>query len=187
MSDGSRRSESSGCSVKLNFAACLMRNYLVISCVTTWLHLRSSYLRLAFSLAMANGLPLACVITTKEIGEALAGLEYFSTFGGNPVCCAAGLAVLDVIENEKLQANAQDVGAYLIRALKELQRGYSVIGDVRGLGLYIGKYHRSMYPAHRQTLLSKTQELSLFVEINRYPPLLILHPLSVWDSSACIF
>ena len=65
-------------------------------------------------------------------------MEYFNTFGGNAVSCATGLAVLDVIEQEGLQANALDVGGYLMAGLHELQTRHPLIGDVRGLGLYIG-------------------------------------------------
>ncbi len=66
------------------------------------------------------------------------GMEFFSTFGGNPVACAAGLAVLDVLEEEKLQQHALRVGAYFIEGLKSLQARYALIGDVRGSGLFLG-------------------------------------------------
>ena len=88
---------------------------------------------------MGNGHPIAAVITTKEIADSFAnGMEYFNTFGGNPVSCAAGMAVLDVIENEDMQKHALKVGNQLIKELKKLMNKYSVIGDVRGLGLFIG-------------------------------------------------
>ncbi|MGH9743407.1 MAG: aminotransferase class III-fold pyridoxal phosphate-dependent enzyme, partial [Candidatus Acidiferrum sp.] len=63
---------------------------------------------------------------------------FFSTFGGNPVACAAGLAVLDVLEEEHLQENALQVGRYLMARLNALQKRYDLIGDVRGSGLYLG-------------------------------------------------
>jgi 4-aminobutyrate aminotransferase-like enzyme len=86
-----------------------------------------------------NGHPLAAVITTPEIAARFAnGMEYFNTFGGNAVSCEIGLAVLDVIEQEQLQQNAWDVGHYLIERLRVLMPANPVIGDVRGLGLYIG-------------------------------------------------
>jgi 4-aminobutyrate aminotransferase-like enzyme/Ser/Thr protein kinase RdoA (MazF antagonist) len=86
-----------------------------------------------------NGHPLAAVITTAEIAQKFAnGMEYFNTFGGNAVSCEIGLAVLDVIEQEGLQANALDVGNYLMARLRGLMDNYPLIGDVRGLGLYIG-------------------------------------------------
>jgi 4-aminobutyrate aminotransferase-like enzyme len=88
---------------------------------------------------MGNGHPLAAVITTAEIADAFAnGMEYFNTFGGNPVSCAIGMAVLDVIENEGLQANAQRAGKRLLEGMGGLLEKYPLIGDVRGLGLYAG-------------------------------------------------
>jgi 4-aminobutyrate aminotransferase-like enzyme len=65
-------------------------------------------------------------------------MEYFNTFGGNPVSCAIGMAVLDVIEDEKLQDNAHRVGKRLLKGLRELMGRRPLIGDVRGLGLYAG-------------------------------------------------
>jgi len=88
---------------------------------------------------IGNGHPLAAVITTAEIADTFAnGMEYFNTFGGNPVSCAIGMAVMDVIEEEGLQENAGRTGQRLLDGLKELMAKYPLIGDVRGLGLYIG-------------------------------------------------
>jgi 4-aminobutyrate aminotransferase-like enzyme/Ser/Thr protein kinase RdoA (MazF antagonist) len=101
---------------------------------------------------MGNGHPLAGVITTREIADSFNnGMEYFNTFGGNPVSCAIGLAVLEVIEDENLQSNAQEVGDFLIQGLQALKERFAVIGDVRGLGLFIGvelvKDHNTLAPA----------------------------------------
>lgn len=88
---------------------------------------------------IGNGHPLGAVVTTVEIAQAFAnGMEYFNTFGGNPVSCAIGLAVLDVIEEEGLQARAQRVGQVLQIGLQQLMERQPLIGDVRGLGLFIG-------------------------------------------------
>ncbi|KAL2780726.1 ethanolamine-phosphate phospho-lyase isoform 2 [Daubentonia madagascariensis] len=89
---------------------------------------------------MGNGHPMACVVTTKEIAEAFSssGMEYFNTFGGNPVSCAVGLAVLDIIENEDLQGNATRVGNYLTELLNKQKAKHTLIGDIRGIGLFIG-------------------------------------------------
>lgn len=88
---------------------------------------------------IGNGHPLAAVITTQEIADAfVTGMEYFNTFGGNPVSCAIGSAVLDVIQQEKLQQHALATGNYLLDKLKQLQLTFPIIGDVRGLGLFIG-------------------------------------------------
>ena len=88
---------------------------------------------------IGNGHPIGAVITTRELARAFHnGMEYFNTYGGNPVSCAAGLAVLEVIESENLQAHAHRVGNQLKAQLTHLQERFPVIGDVRGLGLFLG-------------------------------------------------
>ncbi len=86
-----------------------------------------------------NGHPLAAVATTSEIARAFDnGVEYFNTFGGNPVSSAVGNAVLDVIHDDRLQENARIVGSTLLAGLGGLAARHSAIGDVRGAGLFIG-------------------------------------------------
>jgi 4-aminobutyrate aminotransferase-like enzyme/Ser/Thr protein kinase RdoA (MazF antagonist) len=86
---------------------------------------------------IGNGFPLAAVMTTPEIAASFDnGMEFFSTFGGNPVACAAGLAVLEVLEEEGLQENARVVGDDWLKALRGLD--VEMIGDVRGSGLFLG-------------------------------------------------
>jgi 4-aminobutyrate aminotransferase-like enzyme/Ser/Thr protein kinase RdoA (MazF antagonist) len=88
---------------------------------------------------IGNAFPLAAMVTTPEIATSFAnGMEFFSTFGGNPVACAAGLAVLDVVEDERLQERALRVGKYWMAGLKTLQERHPLIGDVRGSGLFLG-------------------------------------------------
>ncbi len=88
---------------------------------------------------IGNGHPLAAVVTTPEIAQSFHnGMEYFNTFGGNPVSCAVGLAVLDVIEEERLQENARRVGEHFLAELRGLMAKRPIIGDVRGRGLFIG-------------------------------------------------
>lgn len=87
---------------------------------------------------IGNGCPLAAVVTTPEIARCLAERIHFNTFGGNPVSCAQGLAVLEVIEEEGLQANALSMGNRLLNGLRLLQEKHSLIGQVRGRGLMIG-------------------------------------------------
>ena len=88
---------------------------------------------------IGNGHPLGAVVTTREIADAFdTGMEYFNTFGGNPVSCAVGLAVLDVIEEEGLRAHALDVGTRFRDGLAGLAARHALVGDVRGLGLFIG-------------------------------------------------
>lgn len=88
---------------------------------------------------MGNGHPIGAVITTSEISESFEnGLEFFSSFGGNPVSCAIGEAVLNIIEEENLNDEAQKTGSYLKKLLKDLGRKYPEIADVRGEGLFLG-------------------------------------------------
>ena len=91
---------------------------------------------------MGNGYPLAAVVCRREIADVFAssGIEYFNTFGGNNVACAIGEAVIDVVEEEGLQANAKHIGAYLKSEILKLkyEHGFAWIGDVRGLGFYQG-------------------------------------------------
>jgi 4-aminobutyrate aminotransferase-like enzyme len=94
---------------------------------------------ITFGKPIGNGHPLAAVVTTPEIAESFdTGMEFFSSTGGNPVSCAVGMAVLDIIEEEHLQENALKVGKYFMNQLKQLQGKYPMIGDVRGFGLFIG-------------------------------------------------
>lgn len=88
---------------------------------------------------IGNGFPLAAVVTTPEIAASFDnGMEYFNTYGGNPVACAVGLAVLDVMRDEQLQPHALAVGARLRAELAALMSRYLLVGDVRGLGLFLG-------------------------------------------------
>ena len=88
---------------------------------------------------IGNGHPIGAVITSREIANTFDnGMEYFNTYGGNPVSCAAGLGVLEVMETENLQSHAKAVGMELLAGLQSLQAQHSFIGDVRGLGLFLG-------------------------------------------------
>lgn len=88
---------------------------------------------------IGNGHPLGAVVTTREVAASFdTGMEFFSTFGGNTVSCAVGLAVLDVIERERLQEHAQRVGSHLLAGLRGQLEKHPVVGDVRGLGLFVG-------------------------------------------------
>ena len=103
--------------------------------------------------SMGNGHPLSVVVTKKQIADKFNnGMEYFNSFGGNPVSCAVGKAVLNVIEDEKLQQNAHKVGEYLLEKLKQIQGEFPLIGQVRGMGLFIGieliKEKSKLIPAH---------------------------------------
>lgn len=88
---------------------------------------------------LGNGHPIAAVVTTREIADAFDdGVKYFNTFGGNPVSCAIGTAVLDIVERDGLQDRARVVGGYFLDSLHQLMSRHELIGDVRGHGLYLG-------------------------------------------------
>jgi 4-aminobutyrate aminotransferase-like enzyme/Ser/Thr protein kinase RdoA (MazF antagonist) len=117
-----------------------------------------------------NGHPLAVVVTTPEIAEVFNnGMEYFNTFGGNPVSCAVGMAVLDVVKKERLQENARLVGEKLIKGFINLQGKYPLIGDVRGLGLFIGielvKNRETLEPAaeHADYIINRLQDYNMLL------------------------
>tara|TARA_B100000214_G_scaffold132843_1_gene94498 strand:- start:3554 stop:4852 length:1299 start_codon:yes stop_codon:yes gene_type:complete len=106
---------------------------------------------------IGNGHPMAAVFTTKEIASAFEEMEFFSTFGGNPVSCAIGMAVLDVIENEKLIEHSRLMGELFIDGLTKLKKQHKLIGDIRGKGLFLGielvKDHLTLEPATKETKL----------------------------------
>ena len=105
---------------------------------------------------MGNGHPLAGVVARADLVEAFASQNmYFNTFGGNPVSAAVGLAVLQVLEEERLLENACRVGDYVIAGLKRLQTRHALIGDVRGQGLFFAvemvRDRKTREPAGPQT------------------------------------
>ncbi len=104
---------------------------------------------------IGNGVPLAAVVTTAKVAQALAAKIHFNTFGGNPVVCAQGKAVLEVIDREGLQANSLAVGNYLQDGFRKLAEKHTIIGDVRGKGLMLGvelvKDRTTKEPAKEET------------------------------------
>jgi 4-aminobutyrate aminotransferase-like enzyme len=119
---------------------------------------------------IGNGHPIGAVVTTREIAASFDnGMEFFSTFGGNTVSCAVGLAVLDVVEEEQLQAHAGRVGAHLLERLRPLVGRAPLVGDVRGAGLFVGVE----LVRDRETLEPATQEASDIVNRLREEGILI--------------
>lgn len=118
---------------------------------------------------IGNGCPLAAVVTTPAIAQALATRIHFNTFGGNPVCMAMGRAVLEVIEREQLQRNALERGAQLKSGLQALAAKHDLIGEVRGLGLMLGvelvKDRATKEPASAEcvAVFEKCRELGLLI------------------------
>jgi alanine-glyoxylate transaminase / (R)-3-amino-2-methylpropionate-pyruvate transaminase len=118
---------------------------------------------------IGNGVPLAAVTTRREIAECMSQRIHFNTFGGNPVSMAAGLAVLEVIDEEGLQENARKVGGRLLRGLRRLQDHHGIVGEVRGMGLMLGvelvSDRSTRDPAPNQTLavLEAAREMGLLL------------------------
>ncbi|MEO6036021.1 MAG: aminotransferase class III-fold pyridoxal phosphate-dependent enzyme [Verrucomicrobiota bacterium] len=118
---------------------------------------------------IGNGAPLAAVVTTPKIAQSLVGKVHFNTFGGNPVVSAIGTAVLEVIEQEKLQENSLKLGARIRDGLENLKAKYPIIGDVRGKGLMLGvemvKDRESKEPAKAECaqVLENCREMGLLI------------------------
>jgi len=118
---------------------------------------------------IGNGYPLGAVVAQRHVAESLAGKFSFHTYGANPVSCAAGRAVLRVIDQEKLQENAKTVGAALRAVLERLHQRYEIIGDVRGRGLMLAielvEDRKSKRPAAKATtdIFERTREHGLVV------------------------
>ncbi|MBI87465.1 MAG: aspartate aminotransferase family protein [Euryarchaeota archaeon] len=137
---------------------------------------------------MGNGHPMAAVFTTNEIASSFGGMEFFSTFGGNPVSCAIGMAVMDVIEEEGLVHKARDMGARMIAGLESLMEDYELIGDIRGKGLFLGmelvRNRTTLEPAPGQAsiLVDKMRDMGILLStdgplhnvIKIKPPMVIM-------------
>ncbi|MFK7886284.1 MAG: aminotransferase class III-fold pyridoxal phosphate-dependent enzyme [Gammaproteobacteria bacterium] len=108
---------------------------------------------------IANGFPMGAIVTTRAIADAFdTGMEFFATFGGNPVACAAATAVLDVVERDDLAHNAEHTGALFLRGLKQLKKRHALIGDVRGMGFFLG-----IELVHDHTTLTPAADAASFV------------------------
>jgi alanine-glyoxylate transaminase / (R)-3-amino-2-methylpropionate-pyruvate transaminase len=118
---------------------------------------------------IGNGVPLGAVTTRMEIARSLTSRIHFNTFGGNPVSMAAGLAVLDVIEEDGLQKNCLVLGKRLLDGLRRLQESHRMIGDVRGMGLMVGlelvRDRATREPAKQETLdvLEHCREMGVLI------------------------
>jgi len=118
---------------------------------------------------IGNGVPLGAVTTRMEIAQALTQRIHFNTFGGNPVCMAAGLAVLDVIDEDGLQENSRVLGKRLKDGIRELAKHHELIGDVRGMGLMLGvelvRDRGTKQPAKQETaaLLEAAREMGVLL------------------------
>ena len=122
---------------------------------------------------IGNGHPLSAVVTTRAIADSFEnGMEFFSTFGGNPVSCAIGQAVLDVMENEQLQEHALNVGNRLRDGLAALMKRHKLIGDVRGTGLFVGmelvRDRETLEPADREAeaLVNRLRQQGILLSVD---------------------
>ena len=122
---------------------------------------------------MGNGHPVAAVVTTRNIADSFAnGMEYFSTFGGNPVSCAAARAVLAEIRDRGLQERARTVGGELLRGLRELTADHPLVGDVRGRGLFLGiefvrdRTAREPFPEACTYLVNRARAMGVLLSVD---------------------
>ena len=138
-----------------------------------------------------DGHPLAAVVTTPEIARAFAnGMEYFNTFGGNPVSAAVGLAVLDVLRDERLPERAEVLGRRLVDGARELAGRHPLVGDARGLGLYAGielvRDRSTLEPAAAEAtyVVERLRELGVLVSIDGpHHNVLKIKPPLVWTET----
>ncbi|MEZ4972631.1 MAG: aminotransferase class III-fold pyridoxal phosphate-dependent enzyme [Cyclobacteriaceae bacterium] len=143
---------------------------------------------------IGNGHPLGVVVTTRSIADAFAnGMEYFNTFGGNPVSSAIGLEVLKVIKDEGQQANAVTAGTYLTDELNKLKKQHPIIGDVRGMGLFLGielVLDKNKTPGTKQAsyLANRMRELGILMSTDGpYENVLKIKPPMVFESNDADF
>ena len=120
---------------------------------------------------LGNGHPIGAVVCTKEIAESFAnGMEFFNTFGGNPVSCSIGTKVLRIVKGQNLQENSKKVGNYFKKILKELSKEFDIIGDVRGQGLFLGIefIDQKMNPLHLETkyIVNRLKEFGILTNLD---------------------
>jgi alanine-glyoxylate transaminase/(R)-3-amino-2-methylpropionate-pyruvate transaminase len=118
---------------------------------------------------IGNGFPLGAVVAQRQVADSLGGKFFFNTYGASPMACAAGRAVLKVIDDEGLQGNAKTVGAALRAELNQLQARHEIVGDVRGRGLMqaieLVSNRKTKAPATQETaeIFERTREHGLVV------------------------
>jgi 4-aminobutyrate aminotransferase-like enzyme len=119
---------------------------------------------------IGNGHPIAALVTTREIADAFDnGMEFFSTFGGNTVSSVVGKTVLEIVQQESLPQHAETVGEFLLSELRKMKTRHSIIGDVRGSGLFLGvelvRDHQTLEPADRETsyVASRMRERGILI------------------------
>ena len=144
-----------------------------------------------FGKPAGNGHPLAGVVTTPEIAASFAdGMEYFNTFGGNAVSASIGMAVLDVIEREQLPEHAERLGDRILDGVRELGERHPIVGDARGLGLYLGvelvRDRDTLEPADTEAsfVIERMKQLGVLVSIDGpFHNVLKIKPPLVWTDA----
>lgn len=134
--------------------------------------------------ALGGGLPLGAFVVTREVAERFEYKDFSSTIGGNPVACAAGLAMINVIEKENLLERASEQGEYLIDELEALKHTFNIIGDVRGEGLLIGieivdEESRDPAPQKAVEIQSRLREHGILLTIYGQSTLRLTPPLVI--------
>ncbi len=149
-----------------------------------------------FGKPIGNAFPLAAVVTKRDIADRFNnGMEFFSTFGGNPVACAVGLAVLDVVKDQGLQENALRVGSRWIEKLRDRQQKFPLIGDVRGSGLFLGldlvvsRESRVPAPQHANYVVNRLRDKGILAGTDGpfHNVIKLRPPLIFTDSDADLF
>jgi len=134
---------------------------------------------------IGGGLPLGAFITTEQIAKAFEPGDHYTTFGGNPISCAAGLKTIEIIQRDDLAENASRVGSYLIKRLNELKERHPLIGDVRGKGLMVGvelvKDEKTKTPAAKEaaSIQDMMRERGVLVTLSGDSTIRMLPPLIV--------
>ncbi|MDA4121097.1 MAG: aspartate aminotransferase family protein [Thaumarchaeota archaeon] len=119
---------------------------------------------IALAKGVGGGLPLAAILASDDVAKAMEPGDHFSTFGGNPVCCAAGIAALDVVRKERLVQNSSNRGKQLMKILGQTKEAHPQVGDVRGKGLMVGVelvHDAKKRPAQKEAAAIKSEMLKL--------------------------
>ncbi|MFA5779408.1 MAG: aspartate aminotransferase family protein [Elusimicrobiota bacterium] len=135
---------------------------------------------LTLAKSLGGGLPVAATIAKKKVAEIFGFGDHGSTFGGNPVCCAAAIEVLKIVNDKKLLKNVEEVGNYFMSELRKLQKKYGIIKEVRGLGLMLGaELNSELISENGKEIESKCLQKGLLINCTQDTVLRFLPPLNI--------